>query len=198
MTEYSNEYYLTLFKSRIINKLCNDDMTVKLLAPTPNPRLEIADVLRGGLWKFGTNVIEEQGHIFDYKYVDKTTDETKAFICVEVLPSVFSYPTLDIIMYIHVYIHKSIMRLTTEGAPKPSIPTSTEMAKYGFIGNRCDQLTQAIGKLINGATDIGGISEIKPYNRGYIVLDIPNDNFYGKCMMFNVKISNVEGLNCEN
>lgn len=194
----SNEYYLTLIKSKIIGRLCTNENVVKLIAPKENDDLDLDDILLGGEWMINGKQIKEQGYIFDYNYVDDTITDSRVSICVETLPGAFHFPTIDVMIFIHIYVHKDIMKLTSESSIKPSVPTKNEMNNLGFIGNRCDQLTQVIGKMLNGVSNIGGITEIKPRDNGYIGLDIPNKEFYGKCMVFKAKISDVEQLNCEN
>lgn len=194
----TTETNLTLFKDKIIKKICKDDIVIKLLNPVGHEELDIEDILRGGKWQVDGELIEEQGYIFDFNYVNQTTTEEKAFICVEALPSYYQYPLIDVSLYIHIYVHRGIMQLTSNKSVNPSSPTKNEMSELGYIGNRCDQLIQAVGRLINGATDIGGISEIKPHNRGFIVLETINNNFYGKCLIYNVKMENVEADGCEN
>ena len=197
-TKNTTETNLVAFKDKIIKKICKDDITIKLLNPIIRDELDIEDVLRGGRWEIDGKIIEEQGHVFDYNYVNQTTTEEKAFICVETLPTYYKYPFIDVSLYVHIYVHRGIMQLTSDKSVNPSSPTKNEMREYGYIGNRCDQLTQSVGKLINGATDIGGVSEITPHNRGFVVLEFPNNHFYGKCLIYNVKMENVEVDGCEN
>lgn len=187
-----------MFKSEIIKRIVTNENAVKLINPTLNPKLELDDVLLGGKWIIKGEEITEQGHIFSYNYVDSTTTGSKVFICIEALPYKYKYPMIDVLLYIHIYVHKNIMNLTSKVTGKPSTPSSDEMYKLGFIGNRCDQLTQVIGSILNGASNMGGIKEITPHERGHITLSIPNNEFYGKCMIFDTKISNVEYIGCEN
>lgn len=192
MKEQCNEYYLTLLKENIINKICNNETAVKLINPETNDDLTIRDVLLGGEWNINGKEITETGHIFDYNSVNYSTNDARVFICVEAVPKTFNVFTVDVLLYVRIYVHKSLMKLTTESSLHPSAPSITEMNEAGLIGNRCDQLTQVIGKMLNGAVNIGGISEIKPYEKKYIRLDIPNNEFYGKCMIFKTKIGNME------
>lgn len=155
------------------------------------------DVLRGGEWVVNGEKIEEQGHIFDYLYIDKTVTTAKVFICVEVLPVSYRFPMIDLVLYIHIFVHKSLMRLSNDYSPTLSNPTITEMNQLGYIGNRLDQLVDVISEMMNGNKKFG-IQNLKPYDRGYISLDIPNESLYGKCLMYKAQINNTEIDNCEN
>lgn len=193
----SNEYYLTLLKSKIMSKIGTNDNVILLINPKENDDLDLDDILYGGDFIINKEKVSEQGHIFDYNYVNETTTDERVFICIEALPSSYSYPLVDVLLYVHIYVHKRIMKITSKSAINPSSPTKNEMSKLGFIGNRCDMLTQAIGKVLNGVKNMPGIGGIRPYDRGYIGIDVPNSKFYGKCMIFKTKISNVELLDCE-
>lgn len=196
MAEKTNEYYLSLFKEKIVQLICSDEVAVKLINPVRNKYLDLEDVLLGGTFNVDGQIIKEQGYIFDYKYVSETVVDEKTFICVEAFPISYTYPLIDVILYVHIYVHKGVMVLTSKESANPSSPTRNEMYELGYIGNRCDQLTQVIGRLLNGSNKIGGVTDIHPYERGYITLDVPNYNFYGKCMSFKVKISDVGELDC--
>lgn len=199
--ENSNEYYLTLFKSKIINKIISNNVAIKLISPKINKALTLKQVLLGGKYVININgkneTVDEQGHIFDYAYVDGTTEDEKVFVCVETVPTNYSYPIIDINLCIYVYVHKTMMRLSSSANEVVTTPTQKEMNALGYIGNRCDQLIQVIGEIMNGCNNIGGISTIKPYSRNYINVSIPNKNLYGKVMLYSVKISDVEKLECD-
>lgn len=81
----ANLYYSASYKNKIINLLLKNKDFIKLINPTPSEceDLDIIDVLIGGTWFINGKKYEEQGHIFDYNFVDETTTEQKTFVFVE-------------------------------------------------------------------------------------------------------------------
>lgn len=194
----SNGYYMAKYKNKVRSYLITSDNIIKLINPVVAENLNVEDVLLGGVFQVidtdtgKTIKVKEQGHIFDYLFVDETTHESKVFICIESVIDSVAYPFLNMILYIYVYVHRDLMRLTSETSPK-----SSEMYKAGFYGNRADQLTDAIDRMLNGNQTFG-IGEVSPADRGYISVSVPNSSFYGKCMRYKVRVSNEELNNCEN
>ena len=81
--------------------------------------------------------------IFDYQYVDSTTQETAAYIWVELdVTKVQNEQIKDIKIYVTVACHKNYMKL--------------DYNKFaGILGNRRDNLIRYIDKELNGAEDLG-------------------------------------------
>lgn len=81
--------------------------------------------------------------IFDYQYVDGTTQEATAYIWVELeVTKVQNEQIKDIKIYVSVACHKNYMKL--------------DYAKFaGILGNRRDNLIRYIDKELNGAEDLG-------------------------------------------
>lgn len=86
-------------------------------------------------------------YLFDYGYVDGTTSETAAYVCVEAEVPAIPTPTIkDMKLYVTVLCHKQFM------------PINTAEFK-GMIGNRRDNLVRSIDKILNGA-DVFGIGQL--------------------------------------
>lgn len=183
-----NLYYLGKYKSKIISMLLNNHDLVKLINPKIISNLNIDDILLGGTYEVpGTNdsnieKIEVQGHIFDYLFVPNVTCEDKVFICIETLvDSCENQYFSDFIMYINIYVAKSLLHLESN-----SSPSSIEMSKLGYVGNRLDMLCDAIDRLLNGNSSFG-IGDVTPIPYNFITLDIPDNKYYGKCLRYKVK-----------
>lgn len=86
-------------------------------------------------------------YIFDYGYVDGTTDSTEAYICVESEINRVSSPTMqDLRVFVTVICHKGYMSLD------PATFT-------GVLGNRRDNLVRYIDKVLNDS-EVFGIGKL--------------------------------------
>lgn len=86
-------------------------------------------------------------YLFDYGYVDGTTNEAKAFVCVEAEMVKAPTPTMqDLRLYVTIICHKDFMRIDARNFS-------------GVIGNRRDNLVREIDKVLNGS-DIFGIGQL--------------------------------------
>ena len=86
--------------------------------------------------------------IFDYQYVDMTTQESAAYIWVEIdIPRVANRTVKDVRLYVTVSCHKKFMRPDKRKFP-------------GMTGNRRDNLVRFIDKVLN-FSDIFGIGKLK-------------------------------------
>lgn len=85
--------------------------------------------------------------LYDYGYVDNTTTESVAYICVEAETNKSPTDTmLDMKLYVTVVCHKQFMKI--------------DAAKFkGMIGNRRDNLVRYTDRLLNGA-DVYGIGKL--------------------------------------
>ena len=81
----TNFYNSASYKNKVINLLIRNENFVKLVNPTPNKceELDIVDVLIGGKWIINGKEYREQGHIFDYNFVNDTIREEKTFVFVD-------------------------------------------------------------------------------------------------------------------
>ena len=87
-------------------------------------------------------------NLFDYNYVDSTTTEATAYICVEAdLANIPTATIKDMRLYIRVICHKEFMDI--------------DPAKFkGMIGNRRENLTRYVDKLLSGS-DMFGIGKLQ-------------------------------------
>ena len=86
--------------------------------------------------------------IYDYQYIDDTTSESSAFIWVEAdVPSVSNKHIKNTKIYITIACSKDYMALNRKTFP-------------GMSGNRRDNITRYIDKIMNGS-DVFGIGELR-------------------------------------
>lgn len=82
-------------------------------------------------------------YLFDYDYVDQTTVEASAYVCVEAEINKRTTATMhEVCLYITVYCHKKYMDLDPTKFP-------------GIAGNRRDNIVRNICDLLNGETIYG-------------------------------------------
>lgn len=190
----SNLYFSGEYKEKIINLLIKNKEVVKLINPDlSNPDLDLNDVLIGGEWIINGQRVSEQGHIFDYNFVDDTITQTKVFIFVEtVVDSIKQSTFTDFGLYICIFAHKSLIRLSSQ-----TTPTKNEMKKGGYCGNRIDCLCDAVDRMLNGNSSFG-LGKVVPTSRNHMEPYQPSKNFYGKVLQYKVTNYNPGGDNCEN
>ena len=81
--------------------------------------------------------------IKDYQYVDETTQETAAFVLVEIDVNRVENKTIkDVRLYVTIYCHKNYMTL----APQTF---------KGIVGNRRDNLIRYVDKILNNSQFMG-------------------------------------------
>ena len=128
---------LVEYPVKALQKIGTDKTVASLL--TNNPYIDMDS-------KEADEVFDK--YLFDYGYVDGTTDEAAAYICVEA--DLVNTPTSSIKnmrLYVKVVCHKEFMNL--------------DSSKFkGMIGNRRDNLTRYVDNLLNGS-DVFGIGKLK-------------------------------------
>lgn len=184
----ANLYYAASYKNRIINLLLRNKNFIKLINPKPSEceDLDIADVLIGGTWFINGKEYKEQGHIFDYNFVNETTTDKKTFVFVETdIDTVRNNIFTDFNLYVCIFTSKDLVRITNE-----TIPTVKEVKDMGYFAstyaNRIDVLCDIVDRILNGTDKIQGIGDVQPSSRGYITMYCPNNNYYGKCLKYNI------------
>lgn len=198
-----NLNFVGTYKNKIITRLTSDELVVKLLNPAEHPYLETYDVLLGGKFYFdeyGHSVIPGQGkeqilqpYVFDYMFVTGTTSDQKTFITVDVVVDTVEYNMFNRFkLILNIFAHKDLVSLN-----KYSVPTKQEMEQLGHMGNRIDQLCGIVDISINGA-DVKALGKISPNERGYYSIYCPNDNYYGKQLVYTVTGYNESGDDCGN
>lgn len=128
----------------IISRLADSPAIRDLLADTTNATVEDIEDKNGG-YKY----------IYDYDYVDDTTQDTRAYICLEsYVDEVDNDHILSMVINVNVICHKQYMKLNHK-------------TFKGLKGNRKDNLIRHIDKLLNG-TRIGigrlELVDVKPLN----------------------------------
>ena len=180
-------------KKIIIDLLLESDMVRKLINPQPNDLLDETEILLGGDWVIDGDIVSEQGHIFDYNFVDDTITETKVFMFVETdIPTMTNRNMLaEFNLYVSIFADKSLIRLS-----QASSPTKQEMKNLGYEGNRIDILCGVVDNLLNGK-DVKGVGNLQPATMGFVKMYQPNKQFYGKVLTYKVKGFNNGGDRCD-
>lgn len=196
----TNLYYASEYKNRIMNLLLRNEDFVKVMNPTPSEceDLDIIDVLVGGEWFINGKLYKEQGHIFDYNFVNETTTDKKTFVFVETdIDSIVNNLFTDFNLYICVFTSKDLVRLSNKTSP-----TVKEIKNMGYFAssyaNRIDVLCDIVDRTLNGNEKIKGVGTIKPAPRGYMTMYCPNNNYYGKCLKYHITNLNESEDFCEN
>lgn len=191
----SNLYYAAAYKNKIINLLFSNKNFIKLINPTPSKceDLDIVDVLIGGEWIIDGTKWEEQGHVFDYNFVNETTDEQKTFVFVETdIPTITDSLFMDFNLYVCIFSAKDLVRLTSE--TKPTVKEVKDMGYFASsTGNRIDILCDCVDRILNGNERVQGIGTLTPAPRGFLTHYSPNSNYYGKCLKYHItNLSEIE------
>lgn len=187
------------YKRKIINLLLENDDFIKFMNPEPSlcDALDIIDVLTGGVWILDGKKYEEKGQIFDYQFVDDTVSDEKNYLFIETaVDYVRDNMFLDFSLYICVFSHKNIIRLTDA-----SSPTAKEARDMGYCassinGNRVDILCDIVDTIVNGTNKLPSLGEIQPSNRDFVSIYTPNADFYGKCLKYKITNYNAGGDSC--
>ena len=195
-----NLYLSSDYKNTIINLLLRNQNFVKLINPQPSecPQITAEDVLLGGTWIYNCKKYSEQGHIFDYNFVDETTTDEKTFVFVETdIDTVRQNLFTDFNLYICIFSAKSLVRITDDTVP--SLMDIEEMGyESSYYGNRVDILCDVVDGILNGNKKIKGIGDVEPASRGYVTMYCPNQKYYGKCLKYKISNLNMGGDSCEN
>lgn len=196
----TNLYNASKYKNVIINLLLKNNDFVMLMNPPkpPHSQLEIQDMLIGGTWIINGKKYKVQGQIFDYNFVDDTTEEEKTFVFVETdINTIRKNTFTDFNLYVFIFTAKSLVRITD--GTTPSINEVEERGyEVGHYGNRIDILCDVVDRVLNGNKKIKGIGDIKPAERGFCSLYSPNQKFYGKCLKYHIEnLNELEGK-CDN
>lgn len=184
----SNLYYAASYKNKIINLLLENKDLIKLINPKPSEckDIDIVDVLMGGEWIIDGINYEEQGHIFDYNFVDDTTIEKKTFIFVETdIDTVGNEFFTDFNLYVCIFTDKKLVKLTSN-----SVPTVNEVKDMGYFSgtyaNRIDVMCDIVDRILNGTGKLIGIGNVQPASRNYLTIYCPNNKYYGKCLKYHI------------
>lgn len=124
---------LVEYPVKALHLIGTDTTIVKLLTDNPDIDMESAEA----------DMVFDK-FLFDYIYVDGTTTEASAYICVEAETTKAPTTTMqNMKLYVTVVCHKQFMKVDT--------------TKFkGMIGNRRDNLVRYIDNLLNGS-DVFGV-----------------------------------------
>lgn len=194
----ANLYYAASYKNKIINLLLKNQNFIRLVNPVPCPHdeLDIVDVLLGGEWIINGEAYKEQGHIFDYNFVNDTITDKKTFTFIETdIDTVREDIFTDFNLYVCIFTEKELVRITDT-----STPTVQEIKEMGyFVGNRAnriDVLCDIVDRTLNGSSELEGIGRIRPCPMDYMTIFCPSNNYYGKCLKYRISNYNEGGNDC--
>ena len=194
----SNLYYASAYKNKIINLLLKNKNFIELINPTPSKceEIDIIDVLVGGEWIINGVKYEEQGHIFDYNFINDTIVDTRTFVFVETdIDNIRDNLFTNFNLYICIFTAKELVRLTDK-----TTPTVNQVKDMGCFAssyaNRIDVLCDIVDRILNGNEKIHGIGKITPASRGYCSPYSPNSKYYGKCLKYNISNLNEVEVTC--
>lgn len=127
---------LVEYPVKALQKIGTDQTVVSLLTNNPSIDMESDEA---------DEVFEK--YLFDYGYVDSTTTEAVAYVCVEAeLANIPTATIKDMRLYVRVVCHKEFMDI--------------DPAKFkGMIGNRRDNIARYVDNLLNGS-DVFGIGKL--------------------------------------
>lgn len=196
----ANLYYASEYKNKIINLLLRNKDFIKLINPTPSKceDLDIIDVLLGGKWFISGKEWTEQGHVFDYEFVNETTTEQRTFVFVETdINGINQGLFTEFNLYICIFTDKNLVRLSNKTSP-----TVKEVKDMGYFAstyaNRIDVLCDIVDRILNGNDKLKSIGCVEPVTRNYVTIYKPNNNYYGKCLRYRVSnLNEIEDNDCE-
>ena len=127
---------LAEYPVKALQKIGTDKTVVSLLTNDPNIDMSSDEA---------DEIFDK--YLFDYRFVDGTTEEAEAYICCEVdMPRKPTVTMKSLKVYVTVICHKSFMKIDT--------------SKFtGMIGNRRENIVRYVDKLLNGS-EIFGIGKL--------------------------------------
>lgn len=127
---------------------------------------------------YGATAIDlKDNNVFDTLVIDLSQNEAKTYVTMDaiILNSGATIKCVEITL--NVFTHLSKLSLST-----------TEKAFYykqGFYGNRIDVLSDAVIRCLRGSNEYG-IGELQLRERNTMRIFQPNENYYGKQIVFQV------------
>ena len=129
---------IVTYPSMILREIGQDETIAKLITNNPNLSMDSDEA---------DDIFDR--YLFDYGYVDETTQEARAYICVEA--EAMKQPGIEIVtmgIYIDVFCHKDFMDIDPKLFP-------------GFVGNRKDNIVRYIDKIMQRENFVGiGVPEM--------------------------------------
>lgn len=150
------------FKNKIVSKLINDDNILDVLL---GDLTDIDDPETALLGKDGSG---SSGRVFKFEYIPDTQENSKTFLCVEVVPEETDGDTItDMIIYVFAYCSKNLMQT---------------YHRKGQAGTRIDILVSDIDKILNGNSEFG----IGPLEWAGSSIYKPAQPYYGRMLVYRV------------
>ena len=150
------------FKNKIVSKLINDSNILDALLGDIN---DIEDPETALLGKDGSG---NGGCVFKFEYIPDTQENSKTFLCVEVVPQETDGDTItNMIIYVFAYCSKNLMQT---------------YHRKGQAGTRVDILVSDIDKILNGNSEFG----IGPLEWAGSSIYKPAQPYYGRMLVYRV------------
>ena len=150
------------FKNKIVSKLINDSNILDALLGDIN---DIEDPETALLGKDGSG---NGGCVFKFEYIPDTQENSKTFLCVEVVPQETDGDTItNMVIYVFAYCSKDLMQT---------------YHRKGQAGTRVDILVSDIDKILNGNSEFG----IGPLEWAGSSIYKPAQPYYGRMLVYRV------------
>lgn len=151
-----------VFKNQVVSKLINDENVLDVLLGNTDDIDDPETLL------LGKNGSGEGGCVFKYEYVPDTQENSKTFLCVEVVPEQTSGDSITMMtIYVFAYCSKNLMQT---------------YHRKGQAGTRIDILVSDIDKLLNGNKEFG----IGPLEWAGSSIYRPAQCYYGRMLVYQV------------
>ena len=150
------------FKNKVVSKLINDENILDVLLGDVD---NIEDPETALLGKDGSG---KGGCVFKYEFVPDTQENSKTFLCVEVVPEETNGDSItSMTIYVFAYCSKDIMQT---------------YRRKGQAGTRVDILVSDIDKILNGNAEFG----IGPLEWMGSSIYKPALPYYGRMLVYRV------------
>ena len=151
-----------VFKNRVVSKLINNENVLDVLLGNTDDIDDPETILLG---KDGSG---KGGCVFKYEYVPDTQENSKTFLCIEVVPQETNGDTItDMVIYVFIYCSKNLMQT---------------YHRKGKAGTRVDILASDIDKILNGNAEFG----IGPLEQMGSSIYKPAQPYYGRMLIYRV------------
>ena len=150
------------FKNKVVSKLINDDNVLNVLLGDID---KVEDPETALLGKDGSG---KGGCVFKFEYVPDTQENSKTFLCVEVVPNETDGDTItNMTIYVFAYCSKNLMQT---------------YHRAGTAGTRIDILVSDVDKILNGNSEFG----IGPLEWAGSSIYKPAQWYYGRMLVYQV------------
>ena len=176
------EYKDLLFKLLMMSGE-KSDLLMDIVMPTlDDDNLDKYDNFLGGEFeiyntKGKKEIIKLQGRLFDVPFIYSTVENTINTICIDTNIRNCNQNTKEMVITLNIMCHRDNLKLDYE--------TKRKYKKLGYVGNRLDIMVALIGEILNYSKDSElGIGTLVPLPHNPVTPDYPNNNFFGKTMIY--------------